>query len=86
MAFKIKEMEVKLGMTVEINGTWTRVDNGLILENTDLDSILKKSEIMEQFQKAEMLLEETIEEFIEKHPYGQRIYIRKKILEKFKRK
>ena len=47
MAFKIKEMEVKLGMTVEINGTWTRVDNGLILENTDLDSILKKSEIME---------------------------------------
>ena len=57
MAFKIKEMEVKLGMTVEINGTWTRVDNGLILENTDLDSILKKSEIMEQFQKAEMLLE-----------------------------
>ena len=57
MAFKIKEMEVKLGMTVEINGTWTRVDNGLIQENTDIDSILKKSEIMEQFQKAEMLLE-----------------------------
>lgn len=60
MAFKIKELEVKLGMTVEINGTWTRVDNGLILENTDLDSILKKSEIMEQFQKAEMLLEEEL--------------------------
>ncbi len=60
MAFKIKEIEVKLGMTVEINGTWTRVDNGLILENTDLDSILKKSEIMEQFQKAELLLEEEL--------------------------
>lgn len=60
MAFKIKELEVKLGMTVEINGTWTRIDNGLILENTDLDSILKKSEIMEQFQKAEMLLEEEL--------------------------
>ena len=66
MAFKIKEMEVKLGMTVEINGTWTRVDNGLILENTDLDSILKKSEIMEQFQKAEMLLEEELARRIRK--------------------
>ncbi|MBQ5917140.1 MAG: hypothetical protein IIW92_01090 [Lachnospiraceae bacterium] len=66
MAFKIKEMEVKLGMTVEINGTWTRVDNGLILENTDLDSILKKSEIMEQFQKAEMLLEEELVRRIKK--------------------
>ena len=66
MAFKIKEMEVKLGMTVEINGTWTRVDNGLILENTDLDSILKKSEIKEQFQKAEMLLEEELVRRIKK--------------------
>ena len=66
MAFKIKEMEVQLGMTVEINGTWTRVDNGLILENTDLDSILKKSEIMEQFQKAEMLLEEELVRRIKK--------------------
>ena len=66
MAFKIKEMEVKLGMTVEINGTWTRVDNGLILENTDLDSILKKSEIMEQFQNAEMLLEEELVRRIKK--------------------
>lgn len=66
MAFKIKEMEVKLGMTVEINGTWTRVDNGLILENTDLDSILKKSEIMEQFQKAEILLEEELVRRIKK--------------------
>ena len=66
MAFKIKEMEVKLGMTVEINGTWTRVDNGLILENTDLDSILKKSEIMEQFQKAEVLLEEELVRRIKK--------------------
>ena len=66
MAFKIKEMDVKLGMTVEINGTWTRVDNGLILENTDLDSILKKSEIMEQFQKAEMLLEEELVRRIKK--------------------
>ena len=66
MAFKIKEMEVKLGMTVEINGTWTRVDNGLILENTDLDSILKKSEITEQFQKAEMLLEEELVRRIKK--------------------
>lgn len=66
MAFKIKEMEVKLGMTVEINGTWTRVDNGLILENTDLDSILKKSEIMEQFQKAELLLEEELVRRIKK--------------------
>ena len=66
MDFKIKEMEVKLGRTVEINGTWTRVDNGLILENTDLDSILKKSEIMEQFQKAEMLLEEELVRRIKK--------------------
>ena len=66
MAFKIKEMEVKLGMTVEINGTWTRVDNGLILENTDLESILKKSEIMEQFQKAELLLEEELVRRIKK--------------------
>lgn len=60
MAFKIKEVEVKLGMTVELNGTWTRIDNGLLLENTDLDSLLKKSEIMEQFQKAEALLEEEL--------------------------
>lgn len=60
MAFKIKEVEVKLGMTVELNGTWTRIDNGLLLENTDLESLLKKSEIMEQFQKAEALLEEEL--------------------------
>lgn len=60
MAFKIKELEVKLGMTVEINGTWTRIDNGVLLENTDLDSVLKKSEIMEQFKKCETLLEEEL--------------------------
>lgn len=60
MSFKVKQIEVKLGMTVEINGTWTRLDNGLVLENTDLDSILKKSEIKEQFTKCELLLEEEI--------------------------
>lgn len=60
MAFKIKRLEVKLGMTVEINGTWTRIDNGMVLENTDLESVLKKSEIMEQFQKCEALLEEEL--------------------------
>ena len=60
MAFKIKQLDVKLGMTVEINGTWTRLDNGMVLENTDLESVLKKSEIMEQFQKCEALLEEEL--------------------------
>ena len=60
MAFKIKQLDVKLGMTVEINGTWTRIDNGRVLENTDLESVLKKSEIMEQFQKCEALLEEEL--------------------------
>ena len=60
MAFKIKQLDVKLGMTVEINGTWTRLDNGMVLENTDLESVLKKSEIMEQFQKCEVLLEEEL--------------------------
>ena len=60
MAFKIKELEVKLGMTVEINGTWTRIDNGMLLENTDLDSVLKKSEIMEQFKKCETLFVEEL--------------------------
>ena len=60
MAFKIKQLDVKLGMTVEINGTWTRIDNGMVLENTDLESVLKKSEIMEQFQKCEVLLEEEL--------------------------
>ena len=60
MAFKIKQLDVKLGMTVEINGTWIRLDNGMVLENTDLESVLKKSEIMEQFQKCEALLEEEL--------------------------
>lgn len=60
MAFKIKELEVKLGMTVEINGTWTRIDNGMLLENTDIDAVLKKGEIMEQFKKCESLLEEEL--------------------------
>lgn len=60
MAFKIKQLDVKLGMTVEINGTWTRLDNGMVLENTDLESVLKKSEIMEQFQKCEALLEKEL--------------------------
>ena len=60
MAFKIKQLEVKLGMTVEINGTWTRLDNGMVIENTDLDSVLKKVEIMEQLKKCESLLEEEI--------------------------
>ena len=60
MAFKIKQLEVKLGMTVEINGTWTRIDNGMLLENTDLVSVLKKGEIMEQFRKCESLLEEEL--------------------------
>ena len=60
MAFKIKQLDVKLGMTVEINGTWTRIDIGMVLENTDLESVLKKSEIMEQFQKCEALLEEEL--------------------------
>ena len=60
MAFKIKQLDVKLGMTAEINGTWTRIDNGMVLENTDLESVLKKSEIMEQFQKCEALLEEEL--------------------------
>ena len=60
MAFKIKQLDVKLGMTVEINGTWTRLDNGMVLENTDLEKLLKKSEIMEQFQKCEALLEEEL--------------------------
>lgn len=60
MAFKVKQLDVKLGMTVEINGTWTRVDNGIVLENTDLEAILKKGEIMEQFQKCEALLEEEL--------------------------
>ena len=60
MAFKIKQLEVKLGMTVEINGTWTRLDNGMVIENTDLDSVLKKVEIMEQLKKCEFLLEEEI--------------------------
>lgn len=60
MAFKIKQLEVKLGMTVEINGTWTRLDNGMLIENTDLDSVLKKAEIMEQLKKCESLLEEEI--------------------------
>ena len=60
MAFKLKQLDVKLGMTVEINGTWTRIHNGMVLENTDLESVLKKSEIMEQFQKCEALLEEEL--------------------------
>lgn len=60
MSFKIKQVEVKLGITVELNGTWTRVDNGMVLENTDLDTMLKKSEIMEQFRKCEALLEEEV--------------------------
>ena len=60
MAFKIKQLDVKLAMTVQINGTWTRLDNGMVLENTDLESVLKKSEIMEQFQKCEALLEEEL--------------------------
>ena len=32
----------------------------MVLENTDLESVLKKSEIMEQFQKCEALLEEEL--------------------------
>lgn len=66
MPFKIKQVEVKLGVTVELNGTWTRVDNGMVLENTDLDTMLKKSEIMEQFRKCEALLEEEVVRRIKK--------------------
>lgn len=66
MSFKIKQVEVKLGITVELNGTWTRVDNGMVLENTDLDTMLKKSEIMEQFRKCEALLEEEVVRRIKK--------------------
>lgn len=66
MSFKIKQVEVKLGITVELNGTWTRVDNGMVLENTDLDTVLKKSEIMEQFRKCEALLEEEVVRRIKK--------------------
>ena len=60
MAFKIKQLDVKLGMTVEINGTWTRLDNGIVLENVDLDEIITKGVIMEQFKKCETLLEEEL--------------------------
>lgn len=60
MAFKIKQLDVKLGMTVEINGTWTRLDNGIVLENVDLDEIITKGAIMEQFKKCETLLDEEL--------------------------
>lgn len=58
--FKVKQLDVKLGMTVEINGTWTRIDNGMVMENLDIESVLTKSEIKEQFQKCEVLLEEEL--------------------------
>ena len=51
--FKIKQLDVKCGMTIEINGTWTRIDRGLTLENLNLEDIITKKEIMEQFSKAQ---------------------------------
>ena len=58
--FKIKQLDVKCGMTIEINGTWTRIDRGLTLENLNLEDIITKKEIMEQFSKAQGILEEDI--------------------------
>lgn len=60
MAFKIKELEVKCGMTIEINGTWTRIDRGMTLENVDLNEVLSKGAVKEQFAKAQSILEEEI--------------------------
>ena len=47
-------------MTIEINGTWTRIDRGLTLENLNLEDVITKKEIMEQFSKAQGILEEDI--------------------------
>lgn len=58
--FKIKQLDVKCGMTIEINGTWTRIDRGLTLENLSLEDVITKKEIMEQFSKAQSILEEDI--------------------------
>lgn len=58
--FKVKSVECKLGMTVEINGTWTRIDRGMTFENVDLNAILTKGAIKEQFAKAQQLLEEEL--------------------------
>lgn len=58
--FKIKQLDVKCGMTIEINGTWTRIDRGLTLENLSIEDVVTKKEIMEQFKKAQTLLEEDI--------------------------
>lgn len=58
--FKIKQLDVKCGMTIEINGTWTRIDRGLTLENLTLEDVVTKKEIMEQFSKAQTILEEDI--------------------------
>lgn len=58
--FKIKQLDVKCGMTIEINGTWTRIDRGMTLENLSIEDVVTKKEIMEQFKKAQTLLEEDI--------------------------
>lgn len=58
--FKIKQLDVKCGMTIEINGTWTRLDRGMTLENLSIEDVITKKEIMEQFNKAQAILEEEI--------------------------
>lgn len=72
MAFKIKELEVKCGMTIEINGTWTRIDRGMTLENVDLNEVISKGAIKEQFTKAQAILEEEIVNQVQKLSGGKK--------------
>lgn len=58
--FKITNLEAKLGMTVELNGKWVRVDRGVVMENLRGEETLMMSEIQEAFAKAQLLLEKEV--------------------------
>lgn len=54
--FKISDMEVKLGVTLELDGKWVRVDKGVSAKNLDLTESLTGKELHDQFEKCENLI------------------------------
>ena len=58
--FKIKEIDAKFGMTVEVDKRWVRVDRGMVMENVNPDEEVLIKEIREAFDKAQKLLSEEV--------------------------
>lgn len=58
--FKISNLEVKFGMTVEVDKRWIRVDRGVILDNIVPTEDVTVGEIREAFDKAQSILLEEV--------------------------